>query len=619
MLNAERPVEKSSVDPGAGTRPGYWIFGPLPDMAFILLTPLPILLTFALARSGGWMNGLLAFGLALGMAHYLPGMIRAYGDRALFRRFRTRLIVAPLFLITVTTWFAYLNLHIIILISLLWGAWHWMMQIYGFARIYDAKAAAPARTAARLDQMLCLLWFGMCVFVLNSGMTGYLTRFYESGGPRLPAQALTSFAQIWLAVTVAVTIFYIAQTLWAIREGRRPNPLKFIFIAFTFLYLNYATSVAERPLMGLVLFESWHDIQYLAIVWMFNLSRTRKDTQAGSVIRFLFRPKAILVLAYVGLCLAFGALTHAWRLFENDAIIRVLVGMTTATAMLHYYLDGFIWKIREKETSQALGVDSRTEEARPSRAWPVRIPSLIPARIPAWSRHALLWLLFVIPAGLFFLMESRGSVPRPLQIQENLVEAFPDAANPHYELGRELMDGGRLREARTHFERALELAPDLLPARIIMGVLLADQQDLHGAAANFEQALLLDPHNAEVHNNLGIVLDEQGQLETAKTHLERSVALNPEYALAHNNLGIVLAKLGDAARARVHFERATAIQPEFADAHYQLGTIMMNEGKWPEAKAHFEQALKINPNDTRAKEDLAKAEQALRGQTPPGR
>lgn len=607
-LKAERPVANSSVDPGGMARPGYWIFSPLQDMAFVMFTPLLILLTFALAGSSGWTNGLLAFGLSLGVAHYLPGMLRAYGDRALFRRFRTRLIVAPIFLVTITTWFAYLNLHIVILISLIWGAWHWMMQIYGFARIYDAKAAPSARTPARLEQLFCLMWFGMCVFVLNSGMTGYLTRFYESGGPRLPTQALTTFTRSWTAITVAVTVFYIGQTLWAIREGRRPNPLKFVFIVTTFAYLSYTTSVAERPFMGLVLFESWHDIQYLAIVWMFNLSRARKDPESGSFIRYLFRPKAILALSYVALCLAFGSLTHAWRLFDNQAVVRVLVGLTTATAMMHYYLDGFIWKIREKETSQALGVDSRAQEPGTSRTG----PALIPARFPAWSRQALLWLLFVIPAGVFLVIELRGNVTRPLQIYENLVEAYPDSSNAHYELGRELLDAGRLREARTHFERALELTPNLLPARIILGVLLADQQDLKGATANFEQALRLDPDNAELHNNLGIVLDEQGQLEPARTHLERSVALNPGYVLAHNNLGIVLAKLGDATEARVHFERATAIEPQFADAHYQLGTIMMNEGKLPEAKTHFEQALKIDPNYVRAKESLAKAEAALR-------
>src|SRR5215212_9309054 len=93
-------------------RSSYWIFSPLQDLMFVLLTPLAIVLAFAAARRGGWVDGLITFGLALAMAHYLPGILRGYGDTALFRRFRLRLIVAPVFLFSITALFAYLNLHI---------------------------------------------------------------------------------------------------------------------------------------------------------------------------------------------------------------------------------------------------------------------------------------------------------------------------------------------------------------------------------------------------------------------------------------------------------------------------------------------------------------------------
>src|SRR5215472_9129748 len=98
-----------------------WIFSPLQDMTLVMFTPILILLAFAAAQYGAWMDGLLAFALVLAMAHYLPGMLRAYGDRALFLRFRIRLIAAPLLLVATTTWFAYLNLHVVLLLAALWG------------------------------------------------------------------------------------------------------------------------------------------------------------------------------------------------------------------------------------------------------------------------------------------------------------------------------------------------------------------------------------------------------------------------------------------------------------------------------------------------------------------
>jgi tetratricopeptide (TPR) repeat protein len=533
----------------------YWIFSPLQDLTFVLLTPLPILLAFAVARRGGWTDGLLTFGLALAMAHYLPGILRAYGDTALFRRFRLRLIAAPVFLFSVTAWFAYLNLHIVILIALLWGQWHWMMQVYGFARIYDAKADPEARTSSRLDQLICLTWFGMCVFVLNNDLPSYVTRFYESGGPLLPAYALAGFSRGWLVLTAVATLVYAIQTVQVIRKGGAPNPLKFVFIAATFVYLSYTVSVIERPLMGLVMFEAWHDVQYLAIVWLFNLNRARNASDAGPMIRFLFRPKAILIMTYVGLCLAFGSLTYAWSLFENPGIVRIAVSLVTATGMLHYYLDGFIWKIREKETRQSLGVELEGQRA-PATSVPI---------IPSWIRQAALWLLFGIPGTLFFVIESKGKPVPKLVIYENVASAFPQSVSAHYQLGRELQDVGRLREARVHYERALESAPNMLPARVYLGMLLSDQGDFAGARPHLEQALSIDPDNASVHNNLGIALDELGDLQNAKKHLELAVQINPRYALAHNNLGIVLAKLGNNEEARAHRERAAAIDPRFAE------------------------------------------------------
>src|SRR5207248_1342059 len=163
-----------------------------------------------------------------------------------------------------------------------------MMQVYGFARIYDAKAKPEGRMPAWLDRSLCLLWFGMCVFVLNQDLPSFVTSFYQSGGPVIPPEIFVWFTRAWLAATTVLTIMYAARTIRSIREGQPPNPLKFVFVAVTFVYLSYTSGVVNRPLLGLALFESWHDIQYLAIVWMFNINRTRQTQEAGAFIRFLF-------------------------------------------------------------------------------------------------------------------------------------------------------------------------------------------------------------------------------------------------------------------------------------------------------------------------------------------
>jgi tetratricopeptide (TPR) repeat protein len=374
------------------------------------------------------------------------------------------------------------------------------------------------------------------------------------------------------------------------------------------------------------MFESWHDIQYLAIVWFFNLSRTRKNPEAGPFIRYFFRPGVLTAAAYVGVCVTFGLLTHAWSLFHKDVVVRIVASVVTSAALLHYYLDGFIWKIRETETGEALGVRAGTG--------PMRWATLV----PAWGRQALLWPLFVIPAVIFGAAESNGA-PRPMDVYEKVFDAFPDSPLANYQIARQLQEEGQLREAKVHFERALDRAPDMLPAHVFLGILLADEHDPAAARPHFEQALKLDPKDAEVRNDLGIVLDELGDLPRAKTELERAVTLDRKYALAENNLGMVLAKMGELPQARIHLERAIELDPEFADAHYQLGTtmarlgdlngattqlqeairldpgqheahnslgeVLIKQGKIPEARTQFEQALKIRPHYAVAEQNLS--------------
>src|SRR5262249_38268781 len=295
------------------------------------------------------------------------------------------------------------------------------------------------------------------------------------------------------------------------------------FVAATFLYLGYTVTQVHQPLMGYAMFESWHDIQYLAIVWLFNINRS-KHPEAGRLIRFLFRPRIVLLAAYVIVCLIFGSLAHAWRLFDNPTAARIGFAMVTATALFHYYLDGFIWKIRDKDTRQALGVQQQADSMVP-RQW-----------LPAWSGHALLWSLFIVPAALLFGMESNAST-RPLQVFERLVETFPSSAQAHYELGRTLQEQGRLAEAKVHFERALHIDSRLLPAHTLLGALLSSQNDLEEAKVHLEQVLKVDPKNPEAHNNLGIVFNKGNDVRRAQEEFELALKYAPDYALASNNLG----------------------------------------------------------------------------------
>src|SRR5207244_5848106 len=126
------------------------------------------------------------------MGHHLPGMIRAYGDRALFERFRWRFIFAPLFLLLTCVAFYWWDLKGIILVVFFWGVWHGMMQTYGFCRIYDAKTGSFAALNRRLDFWLCASWFSAAVVLSPQPVTATMDRLVVRGSPIMQSCALQS-------------------------------------------------------------------------------------------------------------------------------------------------------------------------------------------------------------------------------------------------------------------------------------------------------------------------------------------------------------------------------------------------------------------------------------------
>jgi hypothetical protein len=432
-----------------------WILGPTGDAVFILLTPLPILAVYLAAMRFGWLAGFVLAGTTLSMAHYLPGMLRAYGDPQLLRRFPFRFTLVPVALIVLCAMTAWNNLQGLVFLGLCWGSWHWMMQIYGFGRIYDARAGSVDRATARLDYAMCLIWFVYVGAVLNSSAANHLAQMYASGVPLVPEGAFGVFRTFWTGLTAGVSALYVVHAVRRYRSGQLGSPLKFVMIGVSLVWFGYSYSnLVEHPMASFVLFESFHDIQYLAIVWAFNLRRVEGDPPPGRLTRFLFRPRAGLVVLYVMLCLAFGSYEQvALPLVENERTGRVVFSFVTAMAFYHYYLDGFIWKIREVSTSQSLGIQVGSSK-RPRGA----------IHAGAWSgpvRHAALWLLFALLLGGIVVTERRSTErPQNEDVYRNLAAAFPRDARFPLGVCRYENQRGRFAEADQWCQRALAIRPD---------------------------------------------------------------------------------------------------------------------------------------------------------------
>jgi tetratricopeptide (TPR) repeat protein len=167
--------------------------------------------------------------------------------------------------------------------------------------------------------------------------------------------------------------------------------------------------------------------------------------------------------------------------------------------------------------------------------------------------------------------------------RQKVCELIPHFYFPHYRLGLDLKEQGRLAEALQAFQQAAEV----LPA--------------------FQQAGVLSPAQSEIKLELGIVYARQGQWETALGELERAHQLSPEDPHACLYAGEVLWKLKRPIEAIASLREAVRLRGGYWEAHYRLGEYLAQSDDVPGAAAEFEQVLRLQPGYVRAHLNLGVA------------
>lgn len=577
-----------------------WILGRWRDLLLFIATPALIVPAHLVVRGRGSAATIaLLVGSFGAVGHHLPGMMRAYGDRALFDRFRLRFVVAPLFLATVCALFSWFDLSGLVLVAYVWGWWHGLAQTYGFVRIYDAKvSSSPGPWTRRLDLAMCIAWFGAAVLLSPGRMTTILTLFYRSGGPLLAPAWIDAVRFAWACAAGVVTVLFFAGVLLARVRGQAVNPAKLLVMASSFGFYGYTSVAVENILVGNALFEIFHDVQYLSIVWYFNRNRVEKDGSVGGFTRFLFRRSGALVGLYVGLVLAYGSLALLGKGLPTEGFQGPLQGFLVASALLHFYYDGFIWKVREPATRRSLGLARNSD--RPES----------PAHAPGWLRHGLAWSLFVVPVAWLARAEVTGPAPG-IETARAVAEAVPGSAEAQSRYGLVLLERGSPAEAAERFRKAAASRPDDAAVHNQLGLALKLQGRLDEAIASYAAALERDSRFAEAHFNIAVGLGEQGKPDEAISHYVESLRIEPANAAARLNLANVLAVRGRSAEALVQYEAALRIRPGYARALDNMGAVLTEVGRYEEAIERLGEALRLNPQDAEAGERLAEAHHRL--------
>ena len=570
--------------PATAPRKGLWILDSWRDLVLYVGTPLLLLPAFALAQARWSPQDIYLFVAAFGaMGHHLPGMIRAYGDKALFARFKWRFILAPLFLLAVCTAFFWWDLKGILLVVFFWGVWHGLMQTYGFCRIYDAKTGTFDALTRRLDFAMCVIWFATAVALSPYRLSDTLDTYYMCGGPFIPPSVVQLGQGLFLLAAVAVSVLFLAHfcRMWII--GKRPNPVKVALLVTSIAFWWYCNNLVANILVGIALFEVFHDVQYLSLVWIYNRNRVEKDSNIGGFMRFVFRRSGSLIGLYVGLVFAYGSLSYFNAHLGIDTVKRILTGVVTASTLLHFYYDGFIWKVRERSTRQSLGLAGGTADVS------------LGGFLPSWAVHGLKWAaVFVLPLGALWFWQTHLNVPE-VQRRAWLVADVPIGAKQHFEYGLALQKEGRWEEAEQQYKIALSYKPADAKSHSNLARVLMAQARYDAAVPHTEEALRLQPDNGEFHLDYASLLQRLGRADEAGPQYEAAARLLPDSPEAHYNYALILASAGKENDVLRELQRAVQLKPDYVDAQLKLADALFAKGDLEEAKRHYTTALGTDP------------------------
>jgi hypothetical protein len=219
-----------------------------------------------------------------------------------------------------------------------------------------------------------------------------------------------------------------------------------------------------------------------------------------------------MVGLYLALIGTYGVIGFAIPRLVSDVVIPpATYGVIHALALLHFYYDGFIWKIRQHGIRTGLDLDGGS---------PWRATGEF--GLPSWLSHGTKWaVLIVLMAGMGWMQLSVGPQDKS-ESASSVAEDFPSPRS-HMNAGVAMLNrSGADDLAIQHFEAALEGDPNRVVAHAHLAALYAPTHPKR-AIDHLEKAIALKPDFVPYQIALADLLVLLGRVDEGIEHYEHAL------------------------------------------------------------------------------------------------
>ncbi|MDB5405425.1 MAG: prsT [Rhodospirillales bacterium] len=206
---------------------------------------------------------------------------------------------------------------------------------------------------------------------------------------------------------------------------------------------------------------------------------------------------------------------------------------------------------------------------------------------------------------LALLQDNR--IDEAMTVGREISARIPDDPLPENLLGAIALRKGDAAEARSHFERSLQINPEFVPARLNLGQLALSERRSDDARASFDKVLKTAPDNLTALLGEADLSVLDGKRDDAVAWLEKARNRNPSAIDPRVRLVEAYLEAKDPTKAAAVADELEQVAPNEPRAVNAVGEARLANNEAPRAAAAFDRLIQLSPRSGAAQLQRARA------------
>jgi tetratricopeptide (TPR) repeat protein len=192
----------------------------------------------------------------------------------------------------------------------------------------------------------------------------------------------------------------------------------------------------------------------------------------------------------------------------------------------------------------------------------------------------------------YFLVRNYRGTIETLRPIEKLVSADPGAGSAY---AMSLIKTGEYEKGMGLLKSLVNANPNIADLHANLGETYAEQGIYANAVEEYRKSLALNPAQPRVHSLLGFALLRDGKAEQAVTELRPAAQAKAADPATRYYLALALLQSSKKDEAMSLLRQVIAESPKYADAYYQIGKLELEGGNTTQAITNLESAAALSP------------------------